>query len=429
MSELYPTAPDQPVKPPDSAAATPATPSPQNTKFEIPLPPPRGSRPKPEKPYPEFPLFAHAAGVWCKKIRGKLHYFGPWDDPDGALKKYLAEKDALHAGKKPRADPEAVTVKDVANAFLNHKKSLLDAGELSPHTWAKYRTAADLVVGHLGKNRLAADVGPDDFAALRKLMAKRWGVYRLGDMIQHVRSIFKHAHAAGLLPLAASFGPGFARPSKKVQRLHRGQQGAKLFTADEVRRMIAAATVNVRAMILLGVNCGFGNSDCGNLPLAAVDLDAAMIDFPRPKTGLARRCPLWPETVQALREVLARRSPPKHDEDAARFFLTRCGGSWAKDEYTSPLVLEMRKLLKALGINGRKRLGFYTLRHVFRTVADEAKDQPAVDFIMGHEVPHMSSVYRETISDERLKAVADHVHAWLFPPEKKPVAAKAEEEE
>jgi integrase len=58
---------------------------------------------------------------------------------------------------------------------------------------------------------------------------------------------------------------------------------------------------------------------------------------------------------------------------------------------------------------------FYTLRHTFRTVADEAKDQPAVDFIMGHEVPHMSSVYRETISDVRLKAVADHVRAWLFP--------------
>ena len=37
---------------------------------------------KPAKPYPEFPLTAHPAGYWCKKIRGKIHYFGPWDDPD-----------------------------------------------------------------------------------------------------------------------------------------------------------------------------------------------------------------------------------------------------------------------------------------------------------------------------------------------------------
>jgi hypothetical protein len=64
-----------------------------------PAPTPR----KPDKPYPEFSLFAHAAVVWAKKIRGQLHYFGPWADPHGALDSYLAKKDHLHAGRKPRA--------------------------------------------------------------------------------------------------------------------------------------------------------------------------------------------------------------------------------------------------------------------------------------------------------------------------------------
>src|SRR5262249_1212373 len=92
---------------------------------------------KPDKPTPDFPLFAHAGGVWAKKIRGKLHYFGPWNDPQGALAKYEAEKDALHAGRKPREKTEGVTVKDVVNAFLNARKRSLDAGELSPQTFQK----------------------------------------------------------------------------------------------------------------------------------------------------------------------------------------------------------------------------------------------------------------------------------------------------
>src|SRR5438309_1948300 len=117
---------------------------------------------KPSKPYPEFPLFAHAAGVWAKKIRGKLHYFGPWSDPDGVLTKHVAGKDTLQARRKPRLDTAAVTVKDVAISFLNAKQARVNAGELSARTWADNKRVCDLVVSHLGKARLAQDAGPDD---------------------------------------------------------------------------------------------------------------------------------------------------------------------------------------------------------------------------------------------------------------------------
>jgi integrase len=129
---------------------------------------------------------------------------------------------------------------------------------------------------------------------------------------------------------------------------------------------------------------------------------------------MERRCPLWPETVEALKEALVRRPPHKDPANAGLVFITRFGQAWHTDTSESPVSYEVGKLLRKLGINGRQGLGFYTLRHTFRTVADESKDQPAVDFIMGHEVPHMSAVYRETISDARLKAVTDYVHKWLL---------------
>jgi integrase len=369
---------------------------------------------KPAKPYPSFPLTAHPAGYWCKKIRGKVHYFGPWADPDGALAKYLEQKDTLHAGRKPRLDPEALTVREAANAFLNHKRQAVAGDELSPRTWTDYKDACDEVVSAFGKTRLVADLDPQDFARLRTRMAKKWGPHRLAKMVQCVRSLFKHATEAGLTPAAVRFGPGFAQPSAKTLRLHRAEQGPKLFTAEEVRQLIAGAGLPLRAMLLLGINCGFGNADCGHLPLSALDLNGGWVNYPRPKTGINRRCPLWPETVEAIREALASRPAPKDPADAPLVFLTRHGLPWGKDAAENPVTKETGKLLHRLGINGRKGLGFYTLRHVFRTVADEAKDQPAADFIMGHEVPYMSSVYRETISDARLKAVADHVHGWLF---------------
>jgi integrase len=376
---------------------------------------PRPVSGKPAKPYDKFPLTAHPAGYWCKKIRGKVHYFGPWDDPDGALAKYLEQKDALHAGREPRRDPDALAVKELANNFLNAKQALVDAGELSRRMWSEYKEVCDLLVKQFGKARPVADLGPSDLAALRTKMAKRWGPVRLGNAIQRIRSVFKHGQDADLIARPVRFGPGFKRPAKKVLRLHRAAGGPKLFAADEVRRMIDAAGVQVKAMLLLGINCGFGMADCGKLPLSAVDLDAGMIDFPRPKTGIPRRCPLWPETVAALRDALASRPEPTDPADAGLVFVTARGHSWHKETGGSYAAHMVGSLLRRLGINGRKGIGFYTLRHTFRSVADEAKDQPAADYIMGHEVPHMSAVYRETISDARLRAVADHVRAWLFP--------------
>jgi integrase len=371
---------------------------------------------RPAKPSPDFPLFAHATGQWAKKIRGKMHYFGPWHDPDGALRRYNEQRNALHSGRKPRSDPGTITVKDVANDYLNAKQKAVEAGELSPRTWADYKSIMDMLVEGLGKRREVATLVPADFAALKTKLAKRNGPHRMCTVIQVIRCAFKRAYESGTLDRPMRFGPDFKRTPKKVLRLHRARQGVKLFTAEEIRRLIGTAGLAMKAMILLGINAGLGNQDCGTLPLSAVNLDRGWLDFPRPKTGLPRRCALWPETVQAIREALANRPKPKDEADTGLVFITKYGFGWAKIDNAGPITQEMRKLLKQLGINGHRN--FYTLRHTFRTIADDAKDQPAADFIMGHEVAHMSSGYRETISDDRLKAVTDHVRAWLFPPTK-----------
>ncbi len=89
------------------------------------------ARKKPNKPYPSFPLTAHPNGQWCKKIRGRLHFFGVWADPEAALERYHAVAADLHAGRTPRVSMlsrPGPAVKDAGNRFLGWQKHKLNAG-------------------------------------------------------------------------------------------------------------------------------------------------------------------------------------------------------------------------------------------------------------------------------------------------------------
>ena len=57
---------------------------------------------KPSKPTSDYPLFAHANGQWAKKIGGKLCYFGPWGDPEGALSRYRGHDTQASNGRQQR---------------------------------------------------------------------------------------------------------------------------------------------------------------------------------------------------------------------------------------------------------------------------------------------------------------------------------------
>ena len=89
---------------------------------------------KPEKHYPDFPLFPHATKRWAKKINGHMRYFGSWADGwQAALDRYLKERDDLYAGRDPRAaQPEGYTLGKLCNEFLNAKKDALTLGKITP---------------------------------------------------------------------------------------------------------------------------------------------------------------------------------------------------------------------------------------------------------------------------------------------------------
>lgn len=123
--------------------------------------------------------------------------------------------------------------------------------------------------------------------------------------------------------------------------------------------------------------------------------------------------PLWPETTSAIRRVLAcERAEPADPEVAKLLLRTEQGHALVRQRARQDEsdAIKMVTYIDRLGdwFDGvlddlklkRRGIGFYTLRHTFRTWADESGDQHAIMRIMGHATPGMSGVYIEEITGD-----------------------------
>jgi integrase len=189
----------------------------------------------------------------------------------------------------------------------------------------------------------------------------------------------------------------------------------KFIEAAIIRKLLKGAGDPLKAMILLGINGGLGNRDVAALKLSQVDSKSEWLDYPREKTGAARRIWLWKETRKALDD--ARKARP--DSELPNFFITRFGRVWGWETANGKndeVGKQFFKLVRSLKLSA-PGVSFYSLRHTFRTVADNAtRDRRAIELVMGHagNPEDMGTHYVEHIDDARVMAVADAVHSWLF---------------
>ncbi|WP_417851436.1 tyrosine-type recombinase/integrase [Thalassoglobus sp.] len=362
---------------------------------------------KPTKPSADFPLYAHRNGQWAKKIKGKTHFFGVWDDPDSALESYLDSRDELQAGRVPKRG-EGITVLELCEKFCVAKSEMVEVGELSPRTLKCYTDTVELIVPILKPRTPVELLDPEDFQRLRIHLSKGRNPVSIGNYVRWSRSIFKYAYDMRFIERPVNFGPMFKEPSKTIKRRERQSKAKRMFSEEQILSLLKVSDSSLGAMILLAINCGFGNTDCATLP-AVINAANGYLSFPRPKTAVDRLAWLWPETLSALERL-----DPAHKET---FFRTRRGYQLVRTTPAGTNVDRIAKRfsqsMKALGIS-QPGLNFYALRHTFETVASNANDQQAVDLVMGHVDNSMAGVYREEIDPKRVKAVCEHVRNWLF---------------
>jgi hypothetical protein len=79
----------------------------------------------------KFPLTLHPTGQYCKKIRGKIHYFGK--DKKSTLEKYLAQATYLHGAQSliQKISNGKMTLKQLCDLYLHYQNSRVLVGDIT----------------------------------------------------------------------------------------------------------------------------------------------------------------------------------------------------------------------------------------------------------------------------------------------------------
>ena len=360
----------------------------------------------------------------------------------------------------PRVErPEDITVETIANAFLTRKLKQVEAGRVKRETYEEYLEAVQSFVDHAGADRRFRNLSPVVFSDYADGLSGRFGLARLKKYIIIVRMMFRWAGppqaGVGLVPTVPAYGEAFKLPSRAEFRreanLARQRHGPKRYTPAEIREQLDGKVVAVKrrrvihgkvvkdvqkrrrkpsaalkAMILLGLNGGFGNRDCAFLPTTIAEPATRgdeWMDYARDKTGVQRLFWLWPETRAAMEawwKVRQRIKPAKGSialwgeerEFKDLFFLTVDGRPFI-DGKKDQVGMRYLRLLEALGQPSR---GFRSLRRTCRTKLAETGQELAIDLIMGHadDAADMAKVYTVEVSKEIIKQVCQHGRQGLL---------------
>lgn len=396
-------------------------------------------------------------GRFCKKIRGRIHYFGANGDRDQALREWLEQKEDLLAGRIPRpklAPPDEITVAEVINHYLFSAMQRRQAGEIRPGTYGDYFRACT-EFGNFSSGavilgaRLVESLTPDDFASVRAAWSKRLAAWALDRHIQSIRTMFNYAvDVLRMLDRQPWYGDRFSKTSEGNKRAEEAvairRRGERLFSIDEIAAIlngkagagdgVPGVSGQLRAMVMLGLNGGMNATDCAWLRRDAIRKtgDIWLIEFIRGKTaskGVRWTFPLWPETKTAIDAATASRPSPRLPEHDALIFLTAYGRPWASQTITTiennpemeiggrenvQVHQAFTRKLDALGIR-RDRVAFGAFRHTHISATADHPDQNARYRVRGHKISAIEKHY-DKIPLPRLQSVTDLARERLILP-------------
>ncbi len=316
----------------------------------------------------KFPLTLHKTGQYCKKIKGKIYYFGT--DKKSAYQKYLEQVPSLHLNQSPHNASETdISVKNLCNQYLDYQESRASSGEIKLRQFYDQTRLLRAFVIHCGPNTPLSKISTIDLQSYRKkLINDAKEPNTINNYISAVKAIFNWALDNEVLSSIPNL--------KAIKKISSRKSEKNIFSDAEIKKLLNAANPNLKAMILLGLNCGFGCTDCAELKWENIDFEHARILFARTKTGVNRNLPLWQETIEALQKVPVRGDfvfLTKQGHKYVRVVIKEGDGGSVKMLNYNIVSKEFSQLLRSCGIKTEKGVGFYTLRRTAATLLASSK--------------------------------------------------------
>jgi integrase len=344
----------------------------------------------------KFPLTLHSTGQYCKKIKGKMHYFGK--DKKQALEQYLEQAAFLRNGKAKmfKTTNGNMTLKSLCNIYLQHQQAKATSAEIAIRHHADQISCLKKFMSFIGQHRKISEISTIDLQNYKRKLKRTYNsAHRINLHISTMKTMFHWARKNDIL----GYIPNIDAVSS-VKIIHKQHH---VFISEEIHRLFDLADVQMKAMIWLGLNCGFWCTDCAELKWSDLDLVSGRVKLARGKTGVLRDLPLWPETIQSLEKIpksgnLVFRTSADKPLIRTTYYINKDGSS--KYSNINLATSRLSKLMKKAGIQAPKGTGFYTLRRTAATVAARSGDPFAVQRLLGHANLKMATRYVQDVSKQ-----------------------------
>lgn len=322
---------------------------------------------------PRRVMTLHPNGQWCRRIDGRLRYFGR--DYQEAVRRL--------AGMESSPPTRGSTVGSLAARWMEWQRSRA----ITPGTLDWYRMCSEKAVRWLGADKEVSSIKPEDVERL--VSSCRLSPTGARNVLRVVRGMVSWGDDVGACVPPRGMRSWKGPTEAQVRSTRRGRE--MLWSAEECRAMIGGGGERGRLLCLLGINLGHGPADVAEQAHQDVE-HGEWVTGRRRKTGIPRLGWLWPET----RDLIGR---------GIRVGLSSGSG----------IAVLFDRHCARVGVERRGR-GMYSLRRTMRTVADESGDVTACRLLMGHAEPGMERFYVLDVSRDRVRRACEHVRRWVLGP-------------